>query len=323
MAAALEKLPQQPFNSHVLVGYNTADDAGVVQVRDDLALVQTVDLFTPIVDDPYMYGQISAANSLSDVYAMGGTPLSALNIVGFPKDIFSMDVLAAILHGGQDKANEANTVIVGGHTIGDDELKYGLAVTGTVHPQHILTNANAKPGDVLLLTKPIGTGTITTALKAGKADKQVIDRISKLMAQLNKTAAEACLQFGAHSVTDITGFGLLGHALEMAQASHVGLLLDFEAIPFIPEAIETTTRGFVPGGTKANHLYTAPNVEYASRLTREQQLLLNDPQTSGGLLIAIEEKKAIEMQNELGEAGIDSPIIGTVESAPVGRINIR
>ncbi len=292
-------------------------------MRDDLALVQTVDLFTPIVDDPYMYGQISAANSLSDVYAMGGMPLSALNIVGFPKDIFSMDVLAAILHGGQDKANEANTVIVGGHTIGDDELKYGLAVTGTVHPQHILTNANAKPGDVLLLTKPIGTGTITTALKAGKADTHVIDRISKLMSQLNKIASELCQKFGAHAVTDITGFGLLGHALEMAQASRVAIALNFATIPFIPEALDTTAQGFVPGGTKANHLYTAPNVRYATHLTHQQQLLLNDPQTSGGLLISIEEKKAVDMQNELGEAGIHSPIIGTVESEPVGRINIR
>ena len=295
----------------------------MVQLRDDLALVQTVDLFTPIVDDPYMYGQIAAANSLSDVYAMGGTPVSALNVVGFPKDIFPMDVLAAILHGGQDKANEANTVIVGGHTIGDDELKYGLSVTGTVHPQRILTNAQARPGDVLLLTKPIGTGTITTALKAGKADAQVIDRISKLMAQLNKIAAELCQRFGAHAVTDITGFGLLGHALEMAQASHVGLVLEYDTIPIIPEAIETTSQGFVPGGTKANHLYSAPNVDYASHLTHDQQLLLNDPQTSGGLLIALPEENVMEMQKELADAGVASPVIGRVEAAPVGRIEIR
>ena len=196
MAAALEKLPQQNCDPRVLVGFNTADDAGVVKINDDLALVQTVDFFTPIVDDPYMYGQIAAANSLSDVYAMGGRPLSALNVVGFPKNLFPIEVLADILAGGQDKANEANTVIVGGHTIGDDELKYGLAVTGTIHPDKIITNANAQVGDVLLLTKPIGTGTLTTALKAGTADPQVIDRVSNIMAALNKIAAELSQKIG-------------------------------------------------------------------------------------------------------------------------------
>jgi selenide,water dikinase len=323
LAAALEKLPKQQNDPRVLVGFNTADDAGVVKINDDLALVQTVDIFTPIVDDPYMYGQISAANSLSDVYAMGGTPLSALNIVGFPKNVFPMDVLADILAGGQDKASEANTVIVGGHTIGDDELKYGLAVTGTIHPDKIITNANAKIGDVLFLTKPIGTGTMTTALKNGKADLKVIDRISKIMATLNRAAAECAQKVGVHAMTDITGFGLLGHTLEMAQGSGVGIILSFADIPIFPEAIETTAMGAVPGGTKANHLHTAPNVDYADALSIEQQWLLNDPQTSGGLLISIAEDKAVQLERMLKDEGILAPVIGRVVADGVGRIQVK
>lgn len=305
------------------MGYNTADDAGVVKINDELALVQTVDIFTPIVDDPYMYGQISAANSLSDVYAMGGTPLSALNIVGFPKNLFPMDVLADILAGGQDKAREAKTVIVGGHTIGDDELKYGLAVTGTIHPQRIITNAGARVGDVLFLTKPIGTGTITTALKGGKADAVIINRISQMMATLNKTAAEVACQVGIHAMTDITGFGLLGHTLEMALGSEVGIVLNYQDIPIIPEAIDTTAMGAVPGGTKANHLHTAPSVEYAAYLAQEQQWLLNDPQTSGGLLISIAEDKAIQLERLLNDNGVVAPIIGYVVADGIGRIQVK
>ncbi len=319
----MEKLPKQNNDPRVLVGFNTADDAGVVKISDELALVQTVDLFTPIVDDPYMYGQISAANSLSDVYAMGGTPLSALNIVGFPKEIFSMDVLADILAGGQDKANEANTVIVGGHTIGDDELKYGLAVTGTIHPAKIITNANAQPGDVLLLTKPIGTGTITTALKGGKADSDVIDRISRMMATLNNIASDVAQKIGVHAMTDITGFGLLGHTLEMAQGSGVGIVLNYNSIPIIPEAIVTTAMGAVPGGTKANHLYVAPKVDYAAGLTQDQQWLLNDPQTSGGLLISVAEEKAVQLEQMLKDAGVIAPIIGYVVVDNRARVQVK
>lgn len=307
----------------MLVGFNTADDAGVVKISDELALVQTVDFFTPIVDDPYMFGQISAANSLSDVYAMGGRPFSALNIVGFPKNLFPMEILAEILAGGQDKAREADTVIVGGHTIGDDELKYGLAVTGLIHPQKIITNAGAKPGDVLLLTKPIGTGTITTALKAGKAETAVIERVSQLMATLNKTAAEACQQIGVNALTDITGFGLLGHALEMARASGVGMVLNFAAIPTIPEALNYIAMGAVPGGTKANHLFTAPDIDYPAGMTLEQQWLLNDPQTSGGLFISVSEDKVLRLQRMLEDNGVPAPIIGQVVAGPQGRIQIN
>jgi len=312
LAAALERLPQKKNDPRVLVGFNHADDAGVVKINDELALVQTVDLFTPIVDDPFTYGQISAANSLSDIYAMGGKPISALNIVGFPKDIFSLDILGDILAGGQTKAEEADCAIVGGHTIKDDELKYGMAVTGLIHPKKIISNAGAQPGDVLLLSKPIGTGTITTALKAGKGNDAMVKRAVEVMLQLNRDAADISIEIGIHACTDITGFGLLGHALEMAEASGVGLELDFARIPILADAIETTAQGFVPGGTKSNHLYVAPNVTYTSSLTMNQQLLLNDPQTSGGLLLAVPQEKVQELQKRLTDRGVDASVIGIV-----------
>jgi len=315
----LEKLPpiQDP---RVLVGYNTADDAGVVRLTDEIALVQTVDFFTPIVDDPYCYGQIAAANALSDVYAMGGKPYCALNIVGFPKDLFPLDVLAAILTGGRDKAAEADAVIVGGHTISDAELKYGLSVTGLIHPQKILTNAAAKPGDLLFLTKPIGTGTITTQLKAGKGSNEMVRIACEVMGQLNKAAAEACLEVGVHSCTDITGFGLLGHALEMAQASGVSLVVHFNNIPLLPEAMASVQQGFVPGGSKANRLHVAPDVTYADGLGDVEQLLLNDAQTSGGLLISVSEAKRSQMERALADRGVLVACIGEV--VPLGDVHI-
>jgi len=318
----LEKLPpiQDP---RVLVGYNTADDAGVVRLTDEIALVQTVDFFTPIVDDPYCYGQIAAANALSDVYAMGGNPYCALNIVGFPKDLFPMEVLAAILAGGRDKADEAGVVIVGGHTISDAELKYGLAVTGLVHPNKILFNAGARPGDVLFLTKPIGSGTITTQLKAGKGSVEMIRNACEVMGQLNKAAAEACRQVGAHGCTDITGFGLLGHALELAQASGVSLVLHFDDIPLLPEAMNSVRQGFVPGGTRANRLHVAPDVVYDARLGDAEQFLLNDAQTSGGLLISVSEKKKAEMEQALLERGVLVACIGEVEDRRQAVIQVR
>lgn len=318
----MEKLP--PINDpRVLVGFNTSDDAGVVRLTDEIALVQTVDFFTPIVDDPYCYGQIAAANALSDVYAMGGKPYCALNIVGFPKDLFPMEVLAAILSGGRDKTAEADVVIVGGHTISDAELKYGLAVTGLVHPNKILTNAGAKPGDVLFLTKPIGSGTITTQLKAGKGSEEMIRNACEVMGQLNREAAEACQQVGVHGCTDITGFGLLGHALELAQASGVSLVLHFDDIPLLPEAMNSVRQGFVPGGTRANRLHVAPDVVYDARLGDAEQFLLNDAQTSGGLLISVSEKKKAEMEQALLERGVLVACIGEVEPRRGAIIQIR
>ncbi len=307
----------------MLVGMNTADDAGVVWLRPDLALVQSVDLFTPIVDDPYVYGQISAANSLSDIYAMGGTPLSALNIIGFPKELFPLDVLAAILQGGYDKAKEAGTVIVGGHTISDEELKYGMAVTGTVHPDHIFTNAGAYHGDVLCLTKPIGTGTITTALKAGKGTAELDKRVCSVMTALNNKASEICQRIGIHACTDITGFGLLGHALEMAQMSKTGLVFQMDQIPVINGARETAKQGHVPGGSKANRLFVAPHVHYDSNVSEIEQLLLNDAQTSGGLLISVSEQNAEPLQKALCAESVDAAVIGYVTEAFPGRIKVK
>ena len=304
------------------MGFNTADDAGVYRLDDQTALVLTVDLFTPIVDDPYTYGQISAANSLSDIYAMGGRPLAALNIVGFPKSLFPIEVLSEILAGGADKALEADTPIVGGHTISDDELKYGLAVTGIVHPDRIFTNGGARPGDVLFLTKPLGSGTITTALKAGKGSPDVIKEVSDWMKMLNRDAAEVCKRIGIHACTDISGFGLLGHALEVAQASRIGLRLEYDRIPFFPAAIETTAQGFVPGGTRANLLHVAPDVRFAGRLGQIEQLLLCDPQTSGGLIIAVAQDKSERMSIDMESAGVPAVIIGEVTSEPAGKIEV-
>ena len=317
----MEKLPEQT-DPRVLVGFNTADDAGVIRLNDEVALVQTVDFFTPIVDDPFTFGQISAANSLSDVYAMGGKPFSALNIVGFPRDIFPMEVLAAILQGGQEKAAEAGVPILGGHTVSDQELKYGLAVTGLVHPDRILTNAGARPGDILLLTKPIGTGTITTALKAGKGNPEMEAEVCRSMALLNRSAAELCQRFKVHAVTDITGFGLLGHSLEMAEASRAGLILRYNSVPVFAAAVATTAAGFVPGGTRANLLYVQPKVDFLERITPEQRLILSDPQTSGGLLIAIPEEEAFALVRAARDEGVRMAVIGEVVSDHPGRIEV-
>ncbi len=317
----MEKLPKLN-DPRVLVGFNTADDAGVIRLSDELALVQTVDFITPIVDDPYTYGQIAAANALSDVYAMGGKPFCALNIVGFPKELFPLEVLAAILQGGQEKAAEAHTPILGGHTVSDQELKYGLAVTGLIHPGQLLTNAGARPGGVLVLTKPIGTGTITTALKAGQGTPEMEAEVCRSMATLNRAAAEVCQRIGVDAVTDITGFGLLGHALEMAEASGAGLVLRNEAVPVFAAAVATTAAGFVPGGTRANLLHIQPQVDFHDRISPEQRLLLCDPQTSGGLLIAVVEEKAFELVRAGREEGLRMAVIGEVISDHPGRIEV-
>jgi selenide, water dikinase len=319
LASALEKLP--PINDpRVLVGFNTADDAGVIKITDDLALVQTVDIFTPIVDDPYQYGLIAAANALSDVYAMGGKPLSGLNIIGFPRGLFPMEMLAEILQGGSAKAAEAGMPIIGGHSIADDELKYGMAVTGTIHPDKILTNAGAKPGDVLLLTKPIGTGTITTALKAGKGTAEMETLVCAIMARLNRDAAEACLRIGVNACTDITGFGLIGHSYELARASKISIRLNYRDIPIIKDAEHTAKSGFVPGGTKANQLWVGSDAVLNSSLGKLERDLLFDPQTSGGLLISVDEPKAMQLIREMQRAGIDARVIGSVGAESPGII---
>ncbi len=270
----------------LLVGHETFDDAGIFRLSDDLALVQTVDFFAPIVDDPYDFGQVAAANALSDVYAMGGEPLTALSIVGFPTGTLPLEILGEILRGGQDKVHEAGAALVGGHTITDEELKFGLSVTGRVHPDRILSNANARPGDRLVLTKPLGTGLVATAVKREKATASDEGAMIASMKRLNRDAASAALAVGARCATDITGFGLAGHASNIAQASGVTLRLFRGAIPALPGAREALRGGIRTGGAERNEAYLAPLVDWGST-GGEDHALLVDPQTSGGLLVSV------------------------------------
>jgi selenide,water dikinase len=281
----LARLPRVR-NENVLVGFDTSDDAGVYRLTPECALVQTVDFFTPIVDDPYTYGAIAAANSLSDVYAMGARPVSALSIVAYPAD-GDLDELSEILRGGAEKIAEAGCVVIGGHSINDSEIKFGYAVTGTVHPERFLTNAGARPGDVLLLTKPIGTGVISTALKRGFARDEDVRASIESMLELNQAACHAMLRFDVHACTDVTGFGLLGHAREMALASGVTIEIEATRVPLLPGALEYARRGALAGGLNNNRAFVSCIVEKAAEISEELENLLYDPQTSGGLLIAV------------------------------------
>jgi selenide,water dikinase len=283
------------IDENVLVGFDTSDDAGVYKLTPECALVQTVDFFTPIVDDPFLFGAISAANSLSDVYAMGGRPVSALSIVAYPAKGDLTD-LAAILKGGASKMAEARCVILGGHSINDEEIKFGYAVTGTVHPDRVKANAGARPGDVLVFTKRIGTGVISTALKRGLASEEHVQTSIDSMLQLNHAACEAMLEFDVHAVTDVTGFGLLGHAREMAAASGVSLEIQASCVRFLPGAIEYARAGAIPGGLKNNREFVEECVEVAAELKPEIENLLYDPQTSGGLLIALPAADAARLE---------------------------
>ena len=318
----LEHLPKSN-NENLLVGHNTADDAGVYKISDEIALIQTVDFFTPIVDDPYTYGQIAAANSLSDVYAMGGQPLTAMNVVGFSTSIFPPEVLIEILKGGGDKVIEAGAITVGGHTTTDDELKYGLAVTGTVHPDKVVRNSTALPGDKLVLTKPIGTGIITTALKAGEDLGTLSDEVCRVMAILNKSASEAMQLVGVNACTDITGFGLLGHAHEMAVGSCVGLKIDGTEIPIFTQALNLIKKGFVPGGTRSNQAFTEDDVIVEGNYSEEHITLFFDAQTSGGLLIAVPADRLDLLLSELKKQKVETiAVIGEVTDSHPGKIKI-
>jgi selenide,water dikinase len=282
---ALAALPR-PADPRLLVGLDTFDDAGVFAVSDDLALVQTVDFFAPIVDDPYSFGQIAAANALSDVYAMGGEPLTALNIVGFPTDKLPMEVLAEILRGADDKIREAGAVVVGGHSVIDDEVKFGLAVTGRVDPRAMLTNAGARPGDRLVLTKPIGTGVLATAVKRGDLGEREQRLLIESMATLNRVASRAARDVGARCATDITGFGLLGHASHIARASEVTIVVRAAAVPVLGGARDAVARGIRTGGGERNRDYLEPLVDWGATADTDRALLV-DPQTSGGLLVSL------------------------------------
>jgi selenide, water dikinase len=285
LSKALAPLPSRA-DPRILVGRETFDDAGVFLISADLALVQTVDFFAPIVDDPYDFGQVAAANALSDVYAMGGEPLTALAIVGFPTGTLPLEVLTEILRGGQDKVHEAGASVVGGHTINDDELKFGLSVTGRVHPDRILSNANARSGERLVLTKPIGTGLIATAVKRGLASADDERSMIESMKTLNRLAASAALATDVRCATDVTGFGLLGHASHIARASAVTLLIRADAVPLLPGAGDALTRGIRTGGAERNDAFLAELVAWGT-VTAESRALLVDPQTSGGLLLCV------------------------------------
>lgn len=298
----------------LLVGYNQADDAGVYRVAPDLALVQTVDFFPPIVDDPYYFGQIAAANALSDVYAMGGRPITALNIVGFPAKM-PPSVLTDILRGGADKITEAGAVVVGGHSVKDNELKYGVSVTGLIHPDHIVANAGAKPGDILYLTKPLGTGIITTGIKKNVVDDSLIETVVAQMAMLNRDAAALMTACGVHAATDVTGFGLIGHARELADASQVSLRLKSASLPLLPKVLELAEAGMIPGGLDANGDYLRQFCRFENTVEKALLPVLFDPQTSGGLLMAIPEKNSGQIEQMSSEQNVFLVRIGTVEPA--------
>lgn len=308
---------------NLLVGRETSDDAGVYKLREDLALIQTLDFFTPIVNDPYLFGQIAAVNALSDVYAMGGRPLTAMNIVCFPKKTLDKSVLKEILKGGLSKIHEAGALLVGGHSVDDVELKYGLSVTGIVHPDKVMTNAGARAGDQLILTKPIGTGIIATALKGKTASKEAEEAMIRVMCELNKTAAEVMAEVGAQACTDITGFGLLGHALELAQASRCGMTLTASRVPIIPMARDYAQMGFIPGGTHANRNYCHRSLTVDPSIPAYLLDILSDAQTSGGLLISIHPDKVQAFLDRLKERGLaEASWIGEITTGASGTISV-
>jgi selenide,water dikinase len=300
------------------------DNAGVYKLTEELAIIQTVDFFTPIVDDPYMFGQIAVANALSDVYTMGGKPLTAMNIVCFPVESMDISVLKDILRGGIDKMAEANVILLGGHSINDNELKYGLSVTGTVHPERLVTNGGARKGDRLILTKPLGTGIINTATKAGLADKKSIARVTKCMATLNDKASELMQGMGVHACTDVTGFGFLGHTVQLARNSKIGITINVAAVPFFPEAGKFARQGLCPAGLHRNREFYSSYVKIASELPLYVQDILFDPQTSGGLLISLEAGKAAMLTDMLKQAGVeDAVIVGEITGEPTGVVTVK
>jgi len=303
LAQVLSKLPKQDFTKDVLVGFETSDDAGVFRISDELALVQTVDFFTPVADDPEIYGEIAAVNALNDVYAMGGKPLSALSIVCYPQK-GDWDVLGKILLGGQRKLNEEKVVVIGGHSVDDQEIKFGYAVTGVINPKKIIKNSGARAGDFLVLTKPIGTGVISTAIKNDIASAIATDAAMKTMTTSAAKAAESMCREGANGCTDITGFGLLGHAFEMAKASNVTFEISAGKVPLLPNVIELIEKKMLTRGDKNNRVYVGETVEFSESVSREMQSALFDPQTAGGLLISVSERGAQNIVSEIEGARV-------------------
>ena len=301
---------------------NTADDAGVYRISADLALVQTVDVFTPVVDEPYWFGVIAAANALSDVYAMGGVPRTALNIAGFPRSKLPLEILGEILHGGGEKCAEAGVAVIGGHTLDDPEPKFGLSVTGFVHPDRVVTNAAARPGDRLVLTKPLGLGVITTGIKQERTTRSTIDEAIRVMAALNRAAGQAMADVGASAATDITGFGLLGHLHEMTRASGVRARILLSAVPILEEAWGLARAGIVPGGTQRNRAALAGAVIWEG-IDEDGQILLCDAQTSGGLLIAVPGDRLARLVQALRAGGaLASEVVGEITGEGAGEITV-
>jgi len=304
----LHRLPKWE-HPDLIVGTDTSDDAGVFRLRPDLAVVNTVDFFTPIVDDPYVFGQIAAANALSDVYAMGADPVTALNIVAFPKATLDIDILAEILKGGAERARAAGVVVVGGHSIIDQELKYGMAITGTIHPDRVIRNVGVRDGDALVLTKPLGTGIITTALKQRKASKASVSAAVSSMVSLNKEASAIMRRFPVHACSDITGYGLLGHAHEMASGSGVTIVLDSASLPLLPGAARLAAGGYLTGGCKRNRSYLTGKITVGRSVSKALEEIAFDPQTSGGLFIAVPKRDASRLVTALRAARIAAATI--------------
>jgi len=302
-----------PSSPQLLVGLEHADDAGVYQISEDLALIQTVDFFTPVVDDPYQFGQIAAANALSDVYAMGGVPKTALNLMGFPIGQMDISIFRKIIQGGLDKIREAGMVLVGGHSVEDKELKYGLSVTGFVHPKRVLVKRNLKPGQQLILTKPLGLGIVNTAVKAGLTTTELADQVSSIMAALNKDAAEVMAHFPVSACTDVTGFGFIGHLAEMVVGSGYSVEIDSDSLPLIHAAVEFAQMGLIPAGAYKNREFRKSMVDIASKVPREIVDILFDPQTSGGLLMAVDTSAAKGLLRSLTKKKVlSAAIVGRV-----------
>jgi len=320
---AICDLPQMS-DPNLMRGLASPDDAGVYKLSDDLAIIQTIDFFTPIVDDPYTFGQIAAANALSDVYAMGGKPLTAMNVVCFPVKSLDISVLKDVLRGGVDKILEAGVLLIGGHSIEDSELKYGLSVTGTVHPEHLVTNSGARVGDKLILTKPLGTGIISTAVKKKAAGEAIAAEVARTMATLNREASDLMQEVGAHACTDITGFGLLGHTTQLAQNSEVSVVISSGAVPLLPGVEEFAKRGLRPGGLQRNREFYSRTVVIDKGVPSHIQDILFDAQTSGGLLISVASGKAERLLEKLLQAGVkDAALIGEVIGEPSGVVTVK
>lgn len=312
---------KQPDYPNLIADFRTSEDAGIYKISDDIVLIQTTDFFPPIVNDPYTFGQIAAANALSDVYAMGGKPITALCIVGYPKDTLEMEHLQKIMDGGLNKLIEAGAALVGGHSLDDPELKFGYAITGIIHPDKVLRNNTLKPNETLILTKPLGTGTINTAMRAGKASDTAIETAEASMTRLNKKAAEIIQGYPVSACTDVTGFGLLGHACEMMTGTSAGLKINFQAINLFPDTMKYITEKFIPAGTGRNKRYRMSFIDNSDKIQKDILYTLFDPQTSGGLLIAVPDEFSNEILKKLEETGHRASVIGkTTDRA--GRIEI-